>query len=51
MELGLLKPYMAWLLGPNSIMALELDPLGHSGLLSMNFDYEETWSQRPIALS
>ena len=28
MELGL-KPYMVWFLGPNSIMALQLDPLGY----------------------
>ena len=28
MELGLLKPYMVWFFGPNSIMALRLDCLG-----------------------
>ena len=28
MEFGLIKPYVVWFLGPDSIMALELDPLG-----------------------
>ena len=28
MELGLMKPYMVWFLGPNSIMALYLESLG-----------------------
>ena len=30
MELGLKNPYMVWFLGPNSIMALRLDPLGYN---------------------
>ena len=30
MELGLIKPHTVWFLGPNSRMALYLDPLGNT---------------------